>query len=93
MKKVKQMLNQNATLEINRGQISGKLASEIGGSGWNRTADQRLMSPLLYLLSYATNHKKYTIIDSNRQSELLGGIHVRQAIQTVSYRYRRHFNQ
>jgi hypothetical protein len=34
-----------------------KLASETGGSGWNRTADRRLMSPLLYLLSYATNSK------------------------------------
>ena len=33
------------------------LASESGGSGWNRTADRRLMSPLLYLLSYATNSK------------------------------------
>jgi hypothetical protein len=33
---------------------------QISGSGWNRTADQRLMSPLLYLLSYATNSKNIT---------------------------------
>ena len=71
MKKVKQIVKQNAKVVNGGGQTSGKLASEIGGSGWNRTADQRLMSPLLYLLSYATNHKKYTIIDSNRQFELL----------------------
>ena len=34
-----------------------KLASKIGGSGGSRTHDQRLMSPLLYQLSYATNSK------------------------------------
>ena len=60
MRKVKQIVKQNDNTVKQRVQTSRGLASEIGGSGWNRTADQRLMSPLLYLLSYATNSKNIT---------------------------------
>ncbi len=35
----------------------GKRAKKRSGSGWIRTADQRLMSPLLYQLSYAANKR------------------------------------
>ena len=31
------------------------LASESGGREWNRTADTRIFSPLLYQLSYPTS--------------------------------------
>ena len=36
----------------------------IGGSDWIRTSDQRLMSPLLYRLSYAAIEAKFRIASS-----------------------------
>ncbi len=36
------------------------LASKNGGSGWIRTTDQGLMSPLLCQLSYAANRRNIT---------------------------------
>ena len=60
MAKVKQIVKQISRQTTINKRNNDNLASKYGGSGWNRTADRRLMSPLLYLLSYATNSKNIT---------------------------------
>ena len=57
MIKVKQIVKQSSKQTTISKKVNSNLASKIGGSGGSRTHDQRLMSPLLYLLSYATNSK------------------------------------